>query len=66
MHMYALHVLNIHTAMHTHVCMHAQPMQTYILHPNMKIIKSKASDLYEKNSNKDIQVNEEILVIYIA
>ena len=31
-----------------HACIYAQPMQTYILHPNMKIIKIKASDLYEK------------------
>ena len=46
------HVLNIHTpmhaCMHTDVCMHAQPMQTYILLPDMKIIKFKASYLYEK------------------
>ena len=48
------HVLNIHTpmhaCMHTHVCMHAQPMQTYILQPDMKIIKIKASDFYEKTA----------------
>ena len=36
--------------MHTHVCMHAQPMHTYILHPDMKIIKIKASDLYVKTA----------------
>ena len=49
-----------YACMHTHVCMHAQSMQTYILHPNMKIVKIKASDLYEKkNSKKDMQVNEE-------
>ena len=54
------YVLNIHTTMHTYVCMHAQahtcmpaqPMQTYILHPNMKIIKIKASNLYEKTATK--------------
>ena len=53
------HVLNIHTPIHActrmHACMHAQPMQTYILHPDMKIIKIKASHLYEK---KQQQVNE--------
>ena len=52
----------IHACMQTHVCMHAQPMQTYMLHPDMKIIKFKASELYEKNSNKYIQVNEESLI----
>ena len=44
-----------------HVCMHAQPMQTYILHPDMKIIKIKASDLCEKQ-----QQTRKVLVIYIA
>ena len=38
--------------MHTYVCMHAQPMQTYILHPDMKIIKIKASNIYEKTATK--------------
>ena len=53
--------------MHTHVCMHAQPMQACILHPDIKIIKIKESDLYEKNSNKYIQVNEESFgFFYIA
>ena len=51
------HVLNIHTPMD--VCMHIQHMQAYILHPDMKVIKLKGSDLFEKNSNKYIQVNEE-------
>ena len=51
--------------MHTHVCMHAQPMQACILHPDIKIIKIKASDLYEKNSNKYIQVNEESFGFFI-
>ena len=54
------YVLNIHITMHTYACMHAQahacmpaqPMQTYILHPNMKIIKIKASNLYEKTATK--------------
>ena len=54
-----------HACMHMHICMHAQSIQTYILHPNMKIIKIKASDLYEKTT-KIIQVNEESMVIYIA
>ena len=52
------HVFNIHTPMHA--CTYAQPMQTYILHPNMKIIKIKASDLYEKQQ-KNIHMNEESL-----
>ena len=40
-----------HACMHTHVSMHAQPMQTHILHPDMKIIKIKESDLYEKTES---------------
>ena len=43
-------LLDVHTPMHacTHVCMHA-----YVrihLHPDMKIIKIKASDFYEKKN----------------
>ena len=53
-----IHVLNIHTTMHASIrvyaCMHAQPMQTYILHPNMKIIKTKARDLYKKKKTTKI------------
>ena len=49
-HMYML--LNVHVRMHTHThtCMHASTCtHTFIhLHPNMKIIKIKASDPYEK------------------
>ena len=55
MHIYAhtcVQYSNTHACMHTHVCMHAQPMQTYILHPNMKIIKIKASYLYEKQQQR--------------
>ena len=54
MHMYAHTCVKYsytYACMHTHVCMHAQPMQTYILHPNMKIIKTKAS--YEKTATKN-------------
>ena len=53
MHMYAhTYVKYSYTnaSMHMQVCMHAQPMQTYILHPDMKIVKIKASDLYEKTA----------------
>ena len=39
-----------HACMHTNVWMHAQPMHSYILHPDVKIIKIKASDLYEKTA----------------
>ena len=46
--------------------MHAQPMQTYILHPDMKIIKIKASDLYEKTATNIYKWTRNILVIYIA
>ena len=42
------YILYTHACMHTDVCMHVQPMQTYISYPDMKIIKIKASDLYEK------------------
>ena len=38
----------MHACTRMYACMHAQPMQTYILHDDMKIIKIKASDLYEK------------------
>ena len=48
-HMYA-HTCVKYACMQTHVCMHAQPMQTYMLHPDMKIIKFKASELYEKTA----------------
>ena len=48
-----------HACIYSHVCMHAQPMQTYILHPDMKSLKSKQA-ISMKNSNKYIQVNEEI------
>ena len=54
MHMYAHTPVKYsynHACMHTDVCMHVQTLQTYILHPDMKIIKIKASDLYEKNNN---------------
>ena len=37
--------------MHAHACMHAYTAYTaYILHLDMKIIKIKASDLYEKTA----------------
>ena len=51
MHMYA-HTCSIfiHPCMHAHACMHVQRMQTYILHPGKKMIKIKASDLYEKSA----------------
>ena len=32
--------------MQMHVCMHAQPMQPYILHADVRIIKMKAMDLH--------------------
>ena len=64
------HVLSIHTPMHAcshmYVCMHAQPMQTYILHPNMKIIKINASHLYEKTATKIYKWTRKVLVIYFA
>ena len=63
------HVLNIltpmHACMHTHVYMHAQPMQTYILHPDMKIITIKASYLYEKKRQQIYKWTRKVLVIYI-
>ena len=50
------HVLNMHTPMYacTRMRVHAQPMQTYILHPDMKIIKIKARDLYGKKTATNI------------
>ena len=48
-----------HACMHTHVCMHAQPMQR-TFYSDMKIIKIKASNLYEKNS---ITNTRKVLVI---
>ena len=54
-------LLNVHTHMHvnthTHVCIHAHAYacihahaRSYLyIHPDMEIIKIKASDLYEKN-----------------
>ena len=52
--------------MHAHTCTHmyAKPMQTYIFHPNMKIIKIKASYLYEKTATKIYKWT--VLVIYFA
>ena len=44
------HVLNINSPMYACIRLHAQPMQTYILHPDTKIIRIKASDLYEKTA----------------
>ena len=55
-----------HECMYTHVCMGAQPMQTYILHPDMKIIKIEASDLYEKTTTNIYKSTRKVLVIYIA
>ena len=51
MHMYAhacVEYAYTHACMHTHVCMHAQSMHTYILHPDMKIIKIKAMNLHSE------------------
>ena len=45
----------MHTCTHTHVCMHAHAYARIHLHPDMKIIKIKGSDLYEKK-NKYIHV----------
>ena len=42
MHMYAHTCVKYsytHACTHTHVCMRVQPMQTYVLYPDMKIIK---------------------------
>ena len=51
--------------MHTHVYMHAQPMQTYILYPNMKIIKIKASDLYKKKQQLRYTSERETFWLFI-
>ena len=42
----------MHACIHVRACMHAHPMQPYILHPNKKIIKIKASDLYKKQQQR--------------
>ena len=46
----------MHACTRMYACMHAQPMQTYILNPDMKIVQIKASDLYEKQ--QQIYTNE--------
>ena len=46
------HVLTIHTPID--VCMHLQHMQVYILHPDTKVIKLRASDLFEKKTARNI------------
>ena len=51
------HVLTIHTPID--VCMHIQHMQAYILHPDMKVIKLRASDLFEKKKQQEIYTIDE-------
>ena len=55
-----------HACMHTHNSTHAQPMQTYILHPDMKIIKIKASNLYEKQQQIYTRERGKFWLFYFA
>ena len=72
MHTHTHVCMHVHAAKcsYTHVCMHAHANAHIHLHPDMKIFKIKASDLYEKNRYIHVillqmsEVNEEFLLLY--